>query len=491
MTHLVGIDKGPVMEWTNDSGLRERYRKWKKHVEVLFKGPLNNVAHGVKCNYIIYWSGDHGMDLVDKWTAEGKINDGNKEQLNTYWTQFENYIHPQTNQLIAVVELKRLFQGSLSLEDFHTKALRLVQQAGYEGDAKDRVLRDTIISGLASDKIRAKIVKEGHGVNLNRVMEIARLEVSTQQHLERMQETAKVNYIQYGKSTKSKKGKKPQSSAGASSHNTGAGSHRGSRPSGKFNKRPPLLPDTCYRCGKGRHQKAQDCKAVDTTCRGCGKKGHYEKVFLKENALHTLWRPHRPILQGLVNPYISMMRDNQCTLIWSVFPMLTVNKHLIKFPVALEPTTLKGNNTDSPQSTVLLKADTGADVNLMNNKTFNPLFGGAKEVLKPTPIKMENYGNTGVKVLGMFHAFLRWKDKVYRQLFYVTDCDRSPNLLSRDACYILGVLKPCYTVEKTTSKKTTTKTTSSPTVNASTNGDVVAKSFLHQKMNGSEKNTVQ
>ena len=31
-----------------------------------------------------------------------------------------------------------------------------------------------------------------------------------------MQETAKVNYIQYGKSTKSKKGKKPQSGAGVS-----------------------------------------------------------------------------------------------------------------------------------------------------------------------------------------------------------------------------------------------------------------------------------
>ena len=87
--------------------------------------------------------------------------------------------------------------------------MRLVTQAGYEGDAKDRVLRDTIISGLASDKIRAKIVKEGHGVTLNRAMEIARLEVSTQQHLERMQGTTKVNYVQYGKSTKFKKGKKP------------------------------------------------------------------------------------------------------------------------------------------------------------------------------------------------------------------------------------------------------------------------------------------
>ena len=30
-------------------------------------------------------------------------------------------------------------------------------------------------------------------------MEIARLEVSTQKHIDRMQDTAKVNYVQYGK----------------------------------------------------------------------------------------------------------------------------------------------------------------------------------------------------------------------------------------------------------------------------------------------------
>ena len=167
MAHLVGIDKGPVMDWTNDSGLDECYRKWKKRVEVLFKGPLNGVTEAVKCNYVIYWSSDHGMDLVDKWTTENKINDGNKDTLKTYWDQFEEYIHPQTNKLIAVVELKQLFQGTMSLEDFHTKAMRLVTQAGCEGDTKDQELRDTIISGIASEKIRAKIVKEGHKVALN------------------------------------------------------------------------------------------------------------------------------------------------------------------------------------------------------------------------------------------------------------------------------------------------------------------------------------
>ena len=69
----------------------------------------------------------------------------------------------------------------MSLEDFHTKALRLVKEADYpEGDTQNRVLRDTIISGFASDRICAKVIKEGKDVTLAKVMDIARLEVSTQ-----------------------------------------------------------------------------------------------------------------------------------------------------------------------------------------------------------------------------------------------------------------------------------------------------------------------
>ena len=56
--HLAGIDKGPVLDWTDDNGLMEYYHKWRKKVEVLFKGPLNNANDSVKYNYIIYWSRD-------------------------------------------------------------------------------------------------------------------------------------------------------------------------------------------------------------------------------------------------------------------------------------------------------------------------------------------------------------------------------------------------------------------------------------------------
>ena len=388
----------------------------------------------------------------------------------------------------------------MSLEDFHTRALRLVTQADYEGDAKDQVLRDTIISGLASDKIRAKIVKEGHKVMLNQVVKIARLEVSTQHHLDRMQETAKVNYVQYGKSTKGKKGKRStQSGAGASSHSGKRDHGMSSKPSGK-GKKFPFPQETCCRCGKGRHQKVHDCKAVDAVCRRCGKKGHFEKVCLKgKHSTYSLQVPQASTSTAGAGTGEPLYFDDGGQPVYTYMVSVPhVNKHLIKFPIALDHATLRGNREgwnnmeNSTKSTahstqsVLLKADTGADVNLMNRKTFSQLFGEAKGVLQPTPIRMENYGNTAVKVLGMFHAFLRWKDKVYKQLFYVTDCDRSPNLLSRDACYTLGVLKPCYTVENSTNS---TDSTVSPVKHScvSNNGDVVANSFLHHKMKESEK----
>ena len=117
-------------------------------------------------------------------------------------------------------------------------------------------------------------------------MEIARLEVSTQQHLERMQETAKVNYIQYGKSTKSKKGKKPQSSAGASS--SGAGGHRGSRPSGKFNKRLPLLPEPATDVGKEDTKRHKTAKLWTQHAEDVERKDIMKRFASRGNAPHTL-----------------------------------------------------------------------------------------------------------------------------------------------------------------------------------------------------------
>ena len=63
-----------------------------------------------------------------------------KRNLKTYWKLIEDYAKPNSNSLIAVVELKRLFQVSMTLEQFITKATLLVDEAGYPARYKDRMV---------------------------------------------------------------------------------------------------------------------------------------------------------------------------------------------------------------------------------------------------------------------------------------------------------------------------------------------------------------
>ena len=246
-------------------------------------------------------------------------------------------------------------------------------------------------------------------------MEIARLEVSTQQHLDRMQKTAKVKYVQYGKSTKGKKGKKSTQSGASGGNYKGNKGHGTSSMPGEKGKKLPFLQDTCYRCGKGRHQNTQDCKALDVTCRGCGKKGHFEKVCLKKHSTHSLEVPQASTSSAGAGPG-EPLYFGECSSCKQTF-------NQVPHSIGLYNTEELDRKLHYTPQTMLLKADTGADVNLMKRQTFNQLLGEAK-VLQPTPIRMENYGNTAVKVLRMFHVFLRWKDKVtnnYFTLLTVTD----------------------------------------------------------------------
>ena len=184
-----------------------------------------------------------------------------------------------------------------------------------------------------------------------------------------------MNYVQYGKSTKNKKGKKStQTGTSGANYRGNRGHGTSSKPSGK-GKELPFSQGTCYRCGKGRHQKTQDCKALDAVCRGCGKKGHFEKVCLKaKHSPHSLEVPQASTSSAGAGASEPLYFDDQGQPVFAhMVSVLHSNKHLIKFLIALDYETLRSrgsrgwnkmeNSTDSTVhskcSTVLLKADTG------------------------------------------------------------------------------------------------------------------------------------
>ena len=123
---LVGMDLGPKMDWALDNGLYQRFKVFKESCIDIPSGPLHATPEENQVHYLHYWTGEEGSKFISQWTAEGKItNDGteatSKKKLRTYWQLFKDYTKLRLNSLIVVLELKWLFQGSMTLEQFVKK----------------------------------------------------------------------------------------------------------------------------------------------------------------------------------------------------------------------------------------------------------------------------------------------------------------------------------------------------------------------------------
>ena len=112
----------------------------------------------------------------------------------------------------------------------------------------------------------------------------------------------------------------------------------------------------------------------------------------------------------------------------------------LKFPINVDP-------RGPYKHHLVVRVDTGADVNCMNEKTFRRLFPKVK--LSVCPDEIQNFGNsvTDISILGPFRTYLQFRGEQYLNTFIVTNANDCPNLLSHGAIFKMGVLLPNYPEE--------------------------------------------
>ena len=95
----------------------------------------------------------------------------------------------------------------------------------------------------------------------------------------------------------------------------------------------------------------------------------------------------------------------------------------------------------------MVRVDTGADVNCVNEKTFNELFPEIQ--LSVFPHEIQNFRNlvADISILGQFHTYLEFRGEKYLNTFIVTNANDYPNLLSHGATFRIRVLLPNYPEE--------------------------------------------
>ena len=101
---------------------------------------------------------------------------------------------------------------------------------------------------------------------------------------------------------------------------------------------------------------------------------------------------------------------------------------------------------------LVLQADTGADANAINKKTFDQLFPEVE--LEESTFILKNFDERLIKPIGSFRCFLRWKGHKYRVQIEVMGAD-TLNILSRETTFLMGNLKKCFVTEKVSIKQNT------------------------------------
>ena len=90
----------PRMDRTVNDSLYHRLLKWKIKCENVLDCKLAMLSEARKCKKVVAWSGDFGIDQYVSWCLPPE-----DLCLEVFWTKFEEFCKPQTNEVRARFDL--------------------------------------------------------------------------------------------------------------------------------------------------------------------------------------------------------------------------------------------------------------------------------------------------------------------------------------------------------------------------------------------------
>ena len=181
-------------------------------------------------------------------------------------------------------------------------------------------------------------------------------------------------------------------------------------------RKPPDMERKCMRCVKHEHQPGQKYAAVNAKCKACGKIGHFNKVCMTTrrkqggtkivgnvqiNEGEDAYQDEFGHTQPYPPPRVNMLRViNHLQTYQGKF---SEDKY-IKFKVSSHP-------SKSFDDHLVVRVDTGADVNCMNEVTYKALVPEVKHSVCPHEIQNFRNSIADISIPGQFHAHLQFKGK--------------------------------------------------------------------------------
>ena len=241
-------------------------------------------------------------------------------------------MQPKLNPVFAQFKFDNEIQGSKTIDQYVTSLKLLAKDCLFKDE--DDMIRDRIVFGVSSQRIREKLINEGEKLTLERAINISQSHEYAQEQLQTMSASARSEVhatIQRQAKVKELQPKKKWTTSSRRSVNA-----------------------TCGHCGYKSHSSQDKCPAKGKTCNKCHKLNHFEKVC-RSKTVSVINNEHKN-----EDLYIdSVKRD--IIVNGQAYAAIEVGPHLVSID---------------------FKLDTGSQVNIIPSHIFKKL--GIKHPLQPT-----------------------------------------------------------------------------------------------------------
>ena len=482
--------------WTMDKDVYQRWQLW-SHKARLILDAMEGDTEKTKISYLHHWLNGAGIARIEGWKnskilisqadydaleERDRVGKYSLDKIESYFSLYELVLTPRSNPLLAVEDLYLTKQGSMTSGELISHILKIVKRCQFPNQlAEERAVRDAIFMGMNSPRARDKAInlmnEEGKQVTVEFLLNHLAVEDGNTQHkfLSQLDSNSSVNMIAYDRRQnrgKSNRVKQPNGRNEAQNKTRVQTSSSTTQPS----RKPPGMEGKCMRCGKPEHQQGEKCAAKNAKCKECHKIGHFYKVCQSKKRVKKEANLAQATLQAEQDTYYNPQAEqNTYYNDFTGFGLSNTNPHNqpnppmvnmlkcvnhigttsgsqgnhLKFPIDVDPREPYKNH-------LIVRVDTGADVNCMNEKTFRRLFPKVK--LSVCPHEIQSFGNStaDIFILGQFCTYLQFRGEKYLTTFIVTNANDCPNLLSHEATFRMGVLLPNYPEENVVKGETGT-----------------------------------
>ncbi|XP_060593701.1 uncharacterized protein LOC132748167 [Ruditapes philippinarum] len=372
----------PVMNWQS-SNLIEQWQKFKLNVELIFSGPLKSKSEEEKVSYLLLWIGDEGREVYRTWDLSAE----DAKKLNTYYVKYKDHVQPKLNPIFARYQFMNEIQGSDSIDAFVTRLRNKATDCQFTD--KNENIRDRIVFGCNSSKVREKLINEGEKLTLDKAIQIAQ----------------NYEYCQKQMATMGAAAQQPIDAVKTQMHYRRKQSANGPTKTGRMQGHGSQ--NVCGRCGT-RHDQKTNCPAKGATCYKCNKLNHFSKQCKSQkNAIS--------VNQIGDN---SDIEENLCNTV-DGYSINTVSTSLhspdcVKTEICLGPN----------KCPISFKIDTGSAANILPKQQFQKL--NLSTPLEAPDCKLTSYTGEALSILGTVMLTCYFGNQSMIAKFYVVDRNASP-----------------------------------------------------------------